>query len=292
MQQETENCQISLSTAPASRGRWTWWGWGLWLPGCLIFGTLLAWASFEFSGRFSPLFFYPLMVGLLLGASLVALVRLGQMGHRPTAWLALILTAGIVIGGQHYFSYREASAQSERETVQFTQARAAFGDLVQGQLPSPPDNLFDYLRDQALQGRPLDTVFGPFVAQGAFAWLSWALDGLLILLPAVVMMAIALRRPFCGQCGSWRVTRRAGPLDGPTARRVAEMLEMPHESDQGVAYYRLTSCNQGCAPTGFSLSWQGSGKAEKLQTVWLDDEQRNQVVKILDQSRDSRPSVS
>ena len=36
-----------MAQAPDGRGRATWWGWCLWLPACVAFAALLAWASFE-----------------------------------------------------------------------------------------------------------------------------------------------------------------------------------------------------------------------------------------------------
>jgi len=285
MQHDPQTCQASQTTAPVGGGQWTWWAWCLWLPACVGFAALLAWASLEIGRHFSPLLVFPLLIGLVLGASLVALMRLGQMGHRPTAWLAVLLSVAAVVVGQHYFGYRSALARIKREDPIVRRARQVFGDLVQGDLAPGPRNLADYLQQRAAQGRTLRTVFGTCTARGPWAWSSWAIDGLLVLLPAVVMMGFALRRPFCGRCGSWYATRRRGRLPSEAARRLAEELQLPAENVTGGAWYRLICCNQGCTPTGFSLSCKKPVAAHSPEIVWLDDRRRDRVIKILDQSR-------
>ncbi|HLA85384.1 MAG TPA: hypothetical protein VJL29_11370 [Thermoguttaceae bacterium] len=282
---EAHACHTLSTATPAGPGHWNWWGLCLWLPGCIGFGALLAWAAFEVGQWFSPLVVFPLLVGLVLGVSLVAMMRLFQMGHRPTAWLALGLAAVVVIAGQHYFSYRAAVVEANRASEQLQKARTTFGTLVQGRLPAPPTGPIDYLRRRADEGRPLDTVLGNHMAKGWLAWLSWALDGLLVLGPAAAMVAYALRRPFCGRCGSWYATRRAGPLDAQAVQQLVEILGLsPADTPKG-GRYRLISCNQGCAPTGFSLSWKELDTKKLPEILWLDDQQHTRVIEILDHSQ-------
>ena len=268
--------------APAGRGRATWWGWLIWLPVCVALGLLFAWASVALSTRFSPLLVFPLMVGLVLGASLVSLARICQVGHRATVWTALLLSVAAVVIGQHWFSYRAARVMAEQDLLQYQKAQQAFGELVAGRLPAAPSSMREYLTRQADHGRRLETTFGSWTARGPAAWLSWVLDGLLILLPAAVMTWMALRRPFCGQCRSWYATRRSGPVDAETARRLIDVLEWPAENAAGVTHFRLISCNGGCGTTGLALSCKGRAAANLPAVTWLDDQRRNTVVAVLD----------
>jgi hypothetical protein len=275
----------SATFEPPRGGPWTWWASCLWLPGCVGFGLLLAWAAHEIGKSFAPLVIFPLVVGFVLGASIVVLMGLCQMGHRPTAWLAVGLAGAAVVVGQHYFSYREAAAEANRSSATVERAQAAFGELVRSRLPPAPSGLIDYLRRQAAVGRPLGTILGEYTAKGAVAWLLWALDGLLVLGPAALMVGLAVRRPFCRQCGSFYAARRGGRLDSRTARRLAEELDLPLDGSAEGVRYRLLSCNQGCARTGFSLSCVKSPSAGTPEIVWLDNARRDRIIQILDESR-------
>jgi len=273
--------QQAITAAPDRGGCATWWAWCIWLPGCVGFGVLLAWASLEVGDYFSPLVIFPLVVGFLLGAALVALMRIFQMGHRPAAWLAVGLSAAAVVLGQHYFSYREALARADHVSSEFLRAQHVFGAAVQGSLPPRPAGLVDYLRRQAAQGRPLTTVFGTYQAKGYLAWLCWAVDGLLVLLAAAVMVGLALRRPFCRRCRSWYSTRGAGRLDEATVRRLAEELSLPLDGSAEKGRYRLICCDRGCGPSGFSLSCGEPPRPVGPEIVWLDDREQNHVMEIL-----------
>ena len=252
---------------------------------CLVFGLLLAWASFKIAPFFSPWLIFPLMIGLILGASLVALARLFEVGHRPTIWASVVLSVAVVIVGQHYFSYRTAVAADEADIERLQMARATFGELVQGNLPPRPDGLVDYLKQQARQGRRLGTVIGDYTAKGPMAWLCWTLDGLLIFIPAAVMVAFALRKPYCPQCRSWYATRRGGRLDAKAIEQLADLLGFSLENSPSGGHYWIDACNQGCAPSIFTLSCEGPSKTKKPHTTWLDTEKRNQVTQILDQAK-------
>ncbi|MBN1590777.1 MAG: hypothetical protein JW888_14795 [Pirellulales bacterium] len=277
--------RIHQTDPPTGCGRWTWWAWCLWLPGCVGFGALLAWVAFEVGHYFAPLLVYPLMIGFVLGAAIVALMRISRMGHRPTAWLAVGFSVAVAVVGQHYLSYRSALDEAQRrEEAILHHASVAADDLIVGELAPVSAGLGDYLQRQADEGRTIRSVLGTYTLHGSMVWLSWALDGLLVLLPAVAMVAFGLRRPFCGQCGSWYATRRAGQLDARSAGRLAELFEWPLENAVHGAHFRLMSCDRGCTPTGFSLSWGELPAAGQPGVVWLDDARRNRVVEILDQA--------
>jgi hypothetical protein len=280
-----EAMNADTASPPTSGGPFLWWAGCVWLPGCVAYGGLVAWAAYEMQAHFAPLVVFPVLIGLALGASLVALARVFQMGHRPTAWLAVTLAAMVVVVGQHCLGYRAALIDTARENAQVRQARATFGELVQGTLPPPPESFMDYLRGQAQAGRPLNTLLGRYAAKGAVAWFSWAVDAALVFLPAAVTMGFALRHPFCPRCRSWYTTRRRGRLDAASAQRVAGELGLPVDEASTKAWYRWISCNGGCAPDGFLLCWEGQrGSRPSEPIVWLDGERRRRIVGILDGS--------
>ena len=54
---------------------------------------------------FAPAVLFPILVGVFTGLTVVGLVRLVRIGHRPTVLLAAVLAAAVAAAGQHYFSY-------------------------------------------------------------------------------------------------------------------------------------------------------------------------------------------
>ena len=148
-----------------------------------------------------------------------------------------------------------------------------------------PPAFGEYLRAQADRGRPL---FGPYVAKGWAAWLTWAVDAMLTLAAAVAVTIPAFRVPYCNRCRSWYRTVRNGKIDVPTARRLAETCGVDEIAGLHSPRYRLSCCQGGCGPTRCELSWEEPDGAVDLVRVWLDAEQRNQVAAILDELADER----
>ena len=72
-----------------------------------------------------------------------------------------------------------------------------------------------YVQAQAHRGRPL---WSGYVAQGWVAWLSWAIDALLVVAAAVAVTIPAMRVPYCNRCRSWYRTIRSGRIDVLTAQ--------------------------------------------------------------------------
>ena len=199
--------------------RFTWPG--LWLAVLAAPVVGLVWARIGqvVQSYFAPAVLFPVLVGVFTGLTVVGLVRLARIGHRPTILLAAALAAAVAAAGQHGFS--------------------------------------------------------------CLAWLSWAIDALLLVAAAAAVTIPAVRVPYCNQCRSWYRTVRNGKIDLPTAGRLAGLLEVEPPERPRSARYRLSACQGGCGPSRCELSWEHGGGVDLVRT-WLDVQKRNEVAAILD----------
>ncbi len=179
----TRHLQIGQTPATA---RFCWSGATIWLPVSVLIGLAVGWIATQVGMRFAPLVIFPLVVGVVLGACLLGMTQLLQTSHRPTVFSAALLSALITVGSQHYFSYLDANRRME-ESQSTQKAQAAFAEIMRDHLPDGPLN---YLRRQAILGRPMP--FG-WVARGPMAWLSWLVDGLLVVAGAMTVVFFACR---------------------------------------------------------------------------------------------------
>jgi hypothetical protein len=244
------------------------------LVGPLI-GLAWAWAAHIIRGYFAPIILFPLLLGLFAGMAVVGFVRIAQIGHRPTIVLAALLAAAATTAGEHYSAYLSAY---------YWPRPAVETNLIGGQdlsavMRQMTPSFGQYMQAQAARGRPL---LFDYVARGWVAWLSWAIDGLLVVAAAMAVAISATHVPYCNRCGSWYRTIRSGRIDAVTARRLAALVgaeEVDHPRSQR---YRLSACLGGCGPTRLELSWEEDDGAVDLVRLWLDPAVRNQVVAILD----------
>ncbi len=241
-----------------------------------MFGLIWAWAAEGAQWYFAPIILFPVMLGVVVGATVVGLVRFTQVGHRPTILLAAVLAALVAGIGPHYFSYLAAYDRAGSSIGAGAASQANVAALVRQMKPS----FAQYLDAQARRGRPL--VEG-YVAKGWVAWLTWAVDALLVAAAAVAVTLPALRAPYCNRCGTWYRAIRNGRIDAPTARRLAELVRVEEIGHPRSFRYRLSACQGGCGPTRCELSWEEPDGALNLAQVWLDTAGRNEVVAILDE---------
>jgi hypothetical protein len=280
---------VGDAASPEAGGRFLWRGPAVALLAAPLLGAIAAWGAHAAEPYFAPLVIFPLVVGLSLGAMLVGLLRTVQLAHRPTIWTGLLLAAVVAVAGQHYLAYRAAREAALRDAEKYQQAQSAFPEQVQGHLPRLPQDPLDYMQREALRGRPL---LGQYSARGWLAWLSWGVDGLLVLAAAVLVVLPAAGQPYCNRCLSWYCTTRSGRLDGLCARRLAEVAgaeEPPPAEQVRSARYRLLSCRSGCGPTGFELVWEDRQHNATLVRGWLDAEARDRVVRTLEEARSPIP---
>ena len=162
---------------PIVRGRFLWLKLVVWLPTCLVVGVLVAWAAVVAQSYVAPLVLFPLLVGVGLGALIVGMMRLGQVGNRRTVLLGTVLAVAVTVTGQHYFTYIAAFHPTRGKAKLSEPLRRAFSDLVRDSTPS----FAEFMRQRATHGRLLP---GDYRARGWLAWVTWAVDGLLVLTAA------------------------------------------------------------------------------------------------------------
>ena len=76
-----------------------------WLAAAAALGAVAAWLAVGAQFYFAPLLLFPILVGTGLGAASVGLMRIAQMGNRPTVLLGVLLSAAVAVAGQHYLGY-------------------------------------------------------------------------------------------------------------------------------------------------------------------------------------------
>ena len=260
---------------PAVAGRFTWHGLLLAMLVAPLFGLIWAWTADVAQFYFAPIILFPLLLGVFAGLSIVGLVRFAQIGYQPTIFLAAVLTAIVAAAGQHYCGYLATYYGMHPSAG----ASTATGQDVSALMREMTPSFGAYMQAQARRGRPL--VQG-YVAHGWIAWLSWAIDALLVVAAAVVVVIPAVRVPYCNRCRSWYRTIRSGKIDVPTALRLAELVGVEEINRPRSPRYRLSACQGGCGPTRCELSWEDAGGAVVLASVWLDPAGRNRVAAILD----------
>lgn len=164
------------------------------IPACVVFGLLAAWTAVTLGQIRAPLFFFPVATGVVVGACLGATIRMCQLTNQWLVWSVVALTTLTVVFGEHYFSYLAACRRIDEDAALIRSAKEAFGQTVLGETPAKPNGLIDFMRHEAARGRCLSTSLGVWTAKDGLAWLTWAVDGLLVLLPAALLVGWSLRR--------------------------------------------------------------------------------------------------
>jgi hypothetical protein len=269
-------------TAPDA-GRFAWPALAIWAPGCLVAAVLSAWVAdvVQSDLKFAPLILFPVLVGLGVAGLLVAAMRVGQVAHRPTILIGTVLAGLATVAGQHYFAYRAEVRRAEAQIEKLPpQAQFAAMKLIDSERLGGP---WEYLCKTAARGRPIG---GSLVLEGWLAWLSWGIDGLIVLAAALGVVIPTMRLPFCNRCGRWYRTVRNGRIDAATAGRLAELADTEPPAQSKSARYRLSSCAGGCGPTRFELSWEVAEAETDLTRVWIDAGTRGRIVQVLDELPD------
>lgn len=250
----------------------------LWLPICLVHGTAISWLAYGVEKHFAPLGIFPFLVGIALGMTLAGLMRLVQVANRSTIVLGTIVAASTTIYGQHYFSYQEQREAAERQAAQFRIAARAHPGLVRGTPPKPASGVFEYLRWQALRGRP---IAGKTVARGAWAWASWTFDGCLTLLAALIVIVPASRQPYCNRCRTWYSTVRRGRLVADAAAELASVIGMEAPDDIREASFRFVHCQNGCGQAGLEICWVLADGRRRTTRGWISADEQPRLSRLL-----------
>lgn len=263
-------CETVAGPAP---GGFRWRKLLVWLPVCAAIGLLAAWAVVVARAYAAPLAIFPLMAGILLGGAIVLLMRVLDVGHRPTIWLGALLAGLLTVAGQHCLTFWEVRQDFAREPERLVRLRLVAPEKV------PPDRFWEFMSWSASRGLPI----GGYTARDGFAWLVWSIDGLLLLVPAMVLVGATARLPYCDRCGRWYHPVRSGRIDSATALRLSDVADFGLGTGVERVRYRLLQCLGNCGPAGLALSGDDDLGHFSTGVVWLSAAVRRQVVEILDQ---------
>ncbi len=250
----------------------------LWFALCLIQGGLLAWAATAVEWLRAPLVVFSVLVGAVLGATLVGLFRLLEIGHRSTILTGAVAAALAMIAAQHYIAYRLACRQAQEDAATYLLAKRMFGDSVLGSQPVPPDDFATYLRWRAARGIKV----GSRHLQDSGVWMLWFADAALVAAATIGIVYSAARQPYCDHCRSWYRSARRGAVDANRAAELAAIAGIDLAAAVETPRYRLVACRGGCGPTGFELQWSDKEGRHLSARRWLDSRTRNDVAACLD----------
>jgi len=268
-----------------------------WLLGAVAAGAAVGWAGQSVQSgvsvgaaevRFAPWLLFPLLLGVVLGGALFALLRVLQLGHRPSVLAGAVPAVMVAVLVQHYAAWYDCRAKrlhQQQQNPHLAAAQQAVQDRLGERLVLPPESLLAYLNEEAARGRALTA---SWTARGVWAWFSWGLDALLTVGSALVMVGVALGQPYCAACRSWYRTVRRGRLKGPAAAELVGLLFQQPTPAVRAASYRLQECLGGCGPTRLTLTIAGPGGVGDSSEWWLDARGREQVISALRQTRRGR----
>jgi hypothetical protein len=286
---------MSISQAPSAEqsgptggGLFSRRGLAIWLLGALILGTLVARTAVVAQFYFAPLVIFPILVGVGLGVLLMGLMRIGQVGHRPTIILGTILSVSVAVVGEHYFCYFSARETELKQPPLLDKALQAFPDLVAAHSDTPPESFMEYMCRQANHGRPL---LLDYTARGWVVWLSWIIDGLLVLAGAWAVLIPTMLLPFCSRCQTWYRAIRSARIHASAIKQIGQIVGVEPVEHLKFGRCRLICCHSGCGPTGCELYWEDTTGDTFFARVWLDAANRNMVMQALDQAVQAEENV-
>jgi len=257
--------------APRS-GRFDLRRFALWLPLCGVLGLLIAVAAEVAQRYFAPFLLFPLMVGVLLGGMLVGLLRVCEVGHRPTVLAGAVLAAVLAAAGQHYVAFWRAQESLRSDPEHYAKLRLGFPEKV------PPDQWWAFMQWSASRGRQVWS----WQARGAMAWATWGVDGLLVFGATLLLVLSAARLPYCNRCRRWYHTTQVGRIEPAEARQLAEVVDVTVGGEILRGRYRLIRCPGGCGPAGLFLSWEQRDGDYAAGPIWLGPAERGRVQELLD----------
>jgi len=243
----------------------------VYLAAAAVAGLLVGGAAVAIENQFAPLLLFPLAVGAVLGGMLFMTLRVTQAAHAATVTLGIFTAALLTIAAQHYLPY----LRSEHGLTQQKLAKGfALGGIVSRETFS------QYLQRTASSGREL---FRGYRLHGWQVWLSWGIDGLLVLAAALAMVLPALWLPFCPDCQTWYRTTRMGRLGRDEALPLARRFGVEFPERTRFIRFRLLSCGTGCGPTGFEISWREPRFGTSSVWHWLDGPRRADALAALEE---------
>ncbi len=226
----------------------------------------------------APWLLFPLLVGVGLGALAGGLAYWEKLGHRATVLFATAIAATVVVVVMHWMEY-QAYLNAPR-SAQFEMMANAFPDIAERHVSARPTGFFDFLQRMAAAGRTMPL---GWVAQGEWAWASWALDALLVVAGAVVAVTVFARRPYCDVCRNYYRVLRQETLRPDQYRRLAESLGWTAGTPRSASYQHL-SCQGVCGPDQVRVMVTPVAGPSERREAWIDHTDRGRLFQQLDSS--------
>ncbi|MEK6236454.1 MAG: hypothetical protein N2C14_17235 [Planctomycetales bacterium] len=239
----------------------------LWWLACLLAAAVIGWLSVLVQMRFAPLLLLSLLTGLACGSAFAWLLRRLGVPFRKLVVAGTVAASLTTVFSQHYFSYRENVA-SLQKALDRELSKSPGALMIPRMLP---DNFFDYMTDQALQGR---RVAGVRLKSGG-VWTLWIVEGLLLIAGSLAVVVPTRRQWYCPDCRSWFRETSEGALPSALASEFANHCDLPQGKNIRFRY-RLLSCRCGSA-TGLEIAWDRDRRAATkpgTALLWLTDQGR------------------
>ncbi len=248
----------------------------LWLLAAMVAAVAIGALCVPVQEYFAPLWLFPCLQGLALGAALTAALRTFHMGNRRVAVIGAVAAVAVMFYAQFFLSYRVYADQIERKTPR----EAALLDASPLRKPS---SLMEYLSLQTRRGRPL---VGGFVVHDGWVWATWALDAALAAIAAVAVVWIAFGRPFCDRCGRWYRAVGEGRLSPAGAAEVRRLAGSQNEQSATAVEYQLWTCPTADHESVLDLSSishdrPGKSHANQAERMRFESQTLTQVREIL-----------
>lgn len=226
----------------------------------------------------APWLLFPLLVGVALGVLAGGLAYWERFAHRPTVLLATAIAALVVVVVMHFMEYR-AYLDAPR-SAQFEMMANAFPDIAERHVSARPTGFLDFLQRMAAAGRAMPL---GWVAQGVWAWASWAVDALLVVAGALVAVTVFARRPYCDVCRNYYRVLRQETLRPEQYRRLAESLGWPAIALRSASFQYL-SCHGACGPDLVRMMVTPVTGPSERREAWIDYSDRARLFQQLDSS--------
>jgi len=142
--------------------------------------------------RFAPVGLFPVLLGVVTGASVAAVFTMTGGGGLRMRFLSATAAAALALAAVHYGSYLQAQAAADEEMATFEQMQRTFpqANLLHN-MPQPLGGFGEYVERELDVGRRL----GPLPVDGRLLILWWVIDGLLVWVGATVTALILGERP-------------------------------------------------------------------------------------------------
>jgi len=253
------------------------------LAGAGIVGAAAAWAE----QAFAPLGVFPIVLGLAWGALVAGFAYLCHTAHRPSVWLVLVVSVCLLVGTQHYTSYRLFRSGAEARQVRLPPAASLVPEFAARAAADVPQSMLAYLRLEAARGRD---VLGHML-HGSAVWASWAIDAALVVVAACVAIVCSKSVPYCPKCRSWYRVVRAGTLDTSVLAGHESEFGLPVLLQQTPVEFQLGHCAAGCGLAELELSWRQERKRARAKS-WLSPDERNRLTALIDRAQAAPGAVA